>query len=225
MSISSNFPTSKKQKIAYFVTYPRSGHHILIKLLDTIAYITENYCEYYECIQADGIPINCPYNKKDWTIKLNKCGAHRQIIKSHDFDLNLPYLEENLFLIQLRNPILSIKSWYELALKDPNNKDISIDWNMFFDEKFNFWVNFVEKWIVHIDKSNVKYIPYNELGNYSKIESISKFLKLKNKKNKTWDSNIFHITREIVDDESGYLRAKEESIKNTLKELKISCIY
>ena len=212
----------------YFITFPRSGHHILLKLLDSFVEVNDHYCEYYQCVKADGQPINCPnsgYSLLDSYKKKHKCESGQRLIKSHDFNLDLEFDENKNYIFQLRNPILSIKSWYELESKIPANQHRNIDWRVFFDAKFIFWKSFTSKWITYLGQKNFKYIPYNSLSNYKELKSIADFLQLTYKQDNNWYPDIFLPQRNFVEDASGYLQAKEESVVDILNQLNIERIY
>lgn len=63
------------------------------------------------------------------------CFAGRPITKSHDFDLKLPVVDEFKYVVQIRNPALSIPSWFRLNSR--KNKNIRVHPKQFWDEKMN----------------------------------------------------------------------------------------
>ena len=207
---------------SYIVTFPRSGHHILLGLLDSYVNVSDNYCEFYECKNNKNESIQCPMNNDNWTAKKSQCGSGRQLIKSHDFDLELKYSEEINYLVQLRNPILSIQSWYELQGKDLNNKD---EWEVFFTDKFEFWKRFVDKWLALSDRKNVLVVNYDSLSDYSYIDNIRRFLSLPFRDENRYSSDRFNPKRKVIKDPYGFLAENEDTVSDRLRRLGIDRIF
>ena len=107
------------------VTYPRSGHHLLVRLIanyqlnlnqktfcvhknleDPHGYISAGqmqYCTYYR--HCNSVPCTD-----------NACNLQ----KNHDFDLTLELPATNKLLVQVRHPLESIISFYYWRLKRAN---------------------------------------------------------------------------------------------------------
>lgn len=200
----------------HIVTFPRSGHHAMVEQLESVSDIYVNYCEYYNCIGRHGERIDCSKSNLIWKEKGFNCGAGRRIIKDHDFELLLPYSLSDKYIIQLRNPILSILSWYELDSKNENLK--LPDFKVYFRQKMKFWVDFVEKWYPVIGNSNVMYVPYENLAIKEKLIELALFMDLPLKTDSLYDSTSFSIKRKEVKDD-GFLGEEEEKVSSYLEKL------
>ncbi|MCU7554442.1 sulfotransferase domain-containing protein [Alteromonas sp. ASW11-19] len=201
---------------AHIVTFPRSGHHILVGLLDTFCYANNEYCEFYTCSDADGNKIDCPSSGLDWTRKNNLCGAGKRITKTHEFDLSLPFVEERKYLVQLRNPVLSVSSWYEL---EKSTGGLTQSYEEFIDDKMNFWESFATKWYQYFEKENVLYAPYNSLSSKPKLDEIADFLQLERKPSSSYSPDYFSPKRRTIENALEIFREKETKISDLLTEL------
>ncbi|MCX6722010.1 MAG: sulfotransferase domain-containing protein [Candidatus Staskawiczbacteria bacterium] len=158
------------------VTFPRSGHHLLVNLLlkyyskdlnyletsgdktDTLCsrVLTAgdmHYCELYNhCKQ---IPCSDP--------KTN-------FQKTHDFDLSLQPSNDFFYIILYRNPLDSIVSHFNYYLHNNMSSFFASDvnfnrkgWEEFANKDIEFWKNFVKKWLVWKNDTNRIYVSYEEL--------------------------------------------------------------
>ena len=134
----------------------------------------------------------------------------------------LKYSEEINYLVQLRNPILSIQSWYELQGKDLNNKE---EWEDFFTDKFEFWKRFVDKWLALSDRKNVLVVNYDSLSDYSYIDNIRRFLSLPFRDENRYSSDRFNPKRKAIKDPYGFLAENEDSVSDRLRRLGIDRIF
>lgn len=138
------------------VTYPRSGHTLLWRCLR--AYLRErlHYCEHYTHCRR----VPCLDARTTWQ-------------KSHDFRLELPIVQDAMYVIQYRHPLESVTSWYlwELdqgiraedsglpladilsssyhwkRLSEFVTPDSPRRWRRFMFEKLQFWQLFVHRWV------------------------------------------------------------------------------
>ena len=116
----------------------------------------------------------------------------------------------------MRNPILSILSWYEL---DSKNESLKLpDFKTYFRQKMKFWVDFVEKWYPVISNSNVIYVPYENLAIKEKLIELALFMDLPLKTDSLYDSTSFSIKRKEVKDD-GFLGEEENKISSYLEKL------
>jgi hypothetical protein len=148
-----------------FVSYPRSGHHALLRIMGEVSNLSDGlYCENYNCQDENQQPIECNGVKsaKDGT----SCLAGRPITKSHDFDLTLAIQPAIRYVIQVRDPMLSIPSWYRLNSR--KSKNFNVSKQQFWNLKIRFWIDFVNKWAVP-ELSNVIIIKYDEIGHFETI--------------------------------------------------------
>lgn len=108
-----------------------------------------HYCDYYRhCRQ-----IPCP-------------DARTNYQKNHDFKLNVKVDSQFHYLVQIRNPIQAIASWYTAELKHRHKnrigegdlkrgiklnvlKDSYIFWRFFLAKSMIYWRRFAKKWILN----------------------------------------------------------------------------
>jgi hypothetical protein len=211
-----------EMKKSLIVTYPRSGHHIMLGLLDTFLNVSDNYCEFYECKNNRNETISCCSAGLPWRKKNNSCGAGRKLIKTHDFDLDVPYQEDCNYLIQLRNPLLSISSWYELEKKKGG---AVVEWSVFLEDKFNFWLGFTDKWLSLRDRNNILVVSYDSLGDQNVLEDIGSFLDLPAREVSHFDPNRFSPKRTRLIDSDGLLKNYESQITDRLETLGIQKLF
>ena len=129
------------------VSYPRSGHHMLVRLLTGYFGDALHYCEYYEHCQQS--PCSDPLTNFQ---------------KNHDFDLALPNDAGRRYIIQYRHPVTAIISWFELALKNGWKHDVREDtrecFARFLRDKMQYWRGFVRKWVIDNDHPATVVLPY-----------------------------------------------------------------
>lgn len=143
------------------VSFPRSGHHALVRCMMDLLPDELNYCDYYRhCRQ---VPCSDPATNYQ---------------KTHDFDLDLPVDDGLKYVVQIRNPLEAISSWYEYKFKDPYTRsgesgwkkqldrwvlrDTRWHWRFFFNQKLGYWERFVEKWSGRVGRPNVLLLTYHE---------------------------------------------------------------
>jgi hypothetical protein len=106
-----------------FVSFPRSGHHWLVRSLQTYGIPDFSYCEYFSSCRTR--PCTCDPPKK--------------LQKAH---IRAP---DNLFhkyIIGFRDPACAIISWYEL-LRRRN----PIKWRRHQPRAVQQWKNWITKWL------------------------------------------------------------------------------
>lgn len=207
----------------FVVSYPRSGHHALIGFLNRISDVADNYCEFYSCERHDGQKIECSKNNTSWKFKNNCCGAGKNILKNHDFDLKLPYRSEDKFIIQYRHPFLSIKSWYEMELGKGNQIE---PWSKFFDKKLKFWKSFVQKWVLDQgSQPNVLAVTYDSLKDRDVILQIAEFSGADIKSNIDNFKPNFKDKSRAIDSDIEFFKEKEKSIKELLNQVNIAPLF
>ncbi len=190
-----NWSGMETEQITYVVCFPRSGHHAMIGFLSRISDYSAHYCEFYNCTRHNGVEIECPNKGIDWRRKQFRCGAGNRILKNHDFKLNLPYSLKNRFIIQYRHPFYSIRSWYELEMK--NGVPVG-PWPDFLRDKMLFWVSFMKKWVVsHGSEPNVLLVPYDSLVERETLARIAGFSGLDNFDVNKLSDNHFKSFRQI----------------------------
>lgn len=149
------------------VTFPRSGHHMLISILSSYFEERLNYCEMYH---TPNLTIeNCEFTNYQ---------------KTHDFELKEPILTNVKYLIQLRNFDDACLSYYRLSkfkynagverpIKNPKPEvDINSPEYLAWQKKtYTYYFNFVNKWTMN-PIPNSKIIYYENLIS-NPIEQVS----------------------------------------------------
>lgn len=203
------------------VSFPRSGHHAMVGFLNKISDFADNYCEFYSCTRHNGQPISCPNKGKSSELKNYSCAAGNQFLKSHDFNLSLPFQSNVKYIVQYRHPFLSIQSWYEMESKKKTDLPA---WPNFFEEKLLFWRKFADKWIIkHGNKENVILVPYDSLSNSRFIADIAAFSGANLKSNASEIQLNFKSMRKIPKEQ--FLKEQEQMILPILKEVGIPPLF
>lgn len=171
----------------FIVSFPRSGQHLLERLLKHIHnyYNKEfSYCEYYTCCQK--IP----------------CNKNSLFQKNHDFNLNLKLnINEKFIIIYRKNKIYQLESLFRLNKFRKNVFNSNINYKD--KETFNnlirviknnskYYDNFVDKYIKSNKYQQALIIEYDDfLSQYKNyIKKIILFLNLKNDKNIDLDIDL-----------------------------------
>lgn len=172
----------------FIVSFPRSGQHLLERLLKHIHnyYNKEfSYCEYYTCCQK--IP----------------CNKNSLFQKNHDFNLNLKLnINEKFIIIYRKNKIYQLESLFRLNKFRKNVFNSNINYKdketfnnliRFIKNNSKYYDNFVDKYIKSNKYQQALIIEYDDfLSQYKNyIKKIILFLNLKNDKN--IDLNIENI--------------------------------
>lgn len=184
-----------------FITYPRSGHTFLIRKV-LLPYFENKkvYCEYYSCC------------------KTFPCIKMKNLMKNHDFNLDLPKLKNINYVLQVRHPYLSIQSWFDHQVHYSKIKSSKRVWNKFLEEKLDFWDKFINKNLPLSDKvltydeltENLDLILKNLLISIQATDSLDtkkiKYLLDNNKKFSQRDPSIhkFFNTKDIIEIENRF---------------------
>ena len=161
---------------------PRSGHHLLVRLLTGYYQNDFFYCDYYgvhnkSCCKK----IPCI----NYQEKLEADSVFMQ--KSHDHALKDPVLDDYKYLIQYRHPIPRSISNFQLYIKkDSENRNTKEGFKKFLHIEHNYYIGFYEKWLRDA-KNNILLLKYEDLST-SSLESIQKVVKFIND-NESFDSN------------------------------------
>jgi len=106
----------------HLVSFPRSGHHLMVRGLTEALGNKLVYSEYYT---SKHNMDNCRF------VNLQK---------SHDFELTDPVNENENYVVLIRDFAPAIKSWYE-------TEQIRDDFEVFKEAKLAYYRAFVEKWM------------------------------------------------------------------------------
>lgn len=130
------------------VSWPRSGHHLLVRLLTGYFGPAFGYCEFYNVKPSlKEIPVCCGQRP---------C-AHADRIalsKDHDFELDRPQIPGQRYLVQYRAFAPSVVSNFELALRD-GREDSADSFRVFVSAEFSRYLGFTSRW-VHSDFANAE---------------------------------------------------------------------
>jgi len=135
------------------VSFPRSGHHLLVRGL--MCALPEKIV-YSEGYKSEHNIHNCDY------VNLQK---------SHDFNLTDPINPEFHYIIQVRGYELAVESWYKLMQKDGYEGSFE----QFRSEMSDYYDGFMAKW-VNSDIPNRLTIPYHDFVD-QKANTVIKTLK------------------------------------------------
>ncbi len=188
----------------HIVSFPRSGQHLLERiLLNIFTYynIDFSYCEFYNVCST----IDCK----------NKCIFQ----KNHDFDLDFIQQNEKKYIILYRKDIIyQLESWFRLKFFGKevyhkqvhyNNIDLYTGLVSFIKSKMNYYDGFVNKWVKNNLTDNKIIIDYDNfiLNQKENIFRIIKFLGLKQNLIPRNYINVFYCVK-------NYSYKKKRLIKN-----------
>ena len=149
------------------VSFPRSGHHLLVKCVKQYFGKRLGYCGNVfrgQDFPSDGITLQ----------------------KNHDFDLTLPISSDARYLIQYRHPLEAIASWYRWEVKHGIAAECNYGWrpfmnryapvwnlytkrsnqrrwSTFLESKILFWSGFMGKWLIGNTHPATCFVDYSEL--------------------------------------------------------------
>lgn len=168
------------------ITFPRSGHHLLVNVIlkyfsgnveysETKGEMAESLCQ--NVLTAGELQYCEFYNH----CKQTPCSDPKtNFQKNHDFYLELQPSDEFFYIILYRHPLDSLVSLYNYCLL--NTLDVFLGsgvnfnktgWENFARENIIFWKNFVGKWIIGRRSKNKLFISYEELTDLPLISFIN----------------------------------------------------
>jgi hypothetical protein len=108
------------------VSFPRSGHQLLVGMMQKYYGDEMVYCEMYShCGQ-----VWCP-------------DPETTVQRTHDLDLDVPIDLDVDYVIQLRNAGAAIEAWYKSAVAEG---ETDLSWPDFKEEKMAFYDAWIRKW-------------------------------------------------------------------------------
>jgi hypothetical protein len=123
------------------ICYPRSGFRLLARVIS--AYFGDEYV------------LHSVYTNKTDRQKAT-------YIKNHDFELNTDISSNDKYLIQMRYPLDSIVSYFELQVGHFGQPDDKSQWMIFANARMDYWLGFYKKWIEN-NVSNSLPVSYDDL--------------------------------------------------------------
>lgn len=122
------------------VSWPRSGHHMLVRLLTLYFGPGFGYCDFYGGKpRVAGIETCCGRTPCIHAERI-------KLTKSHDFDLDLPQIPGQKYLIQYRAFAPSVVSNFELFVRN-GGEDSMMSFHDFASSEFTRYLGFVERWV------------------------------------------------------------------------------
>lgn len=131
------------------VSWPRSGHHLMARLLRLYYGPNFTYCGFYDQAECCG-KVPCA---RAGTVRYSK---------NHDFDGTLPQDGAYRYLIQTRAFAPSVVSNFELYLRE-GGKDDAASFARFASAQFTAWRAFQTKWVTSDFARTQTVIPYEAL--------------------------------------------------------------
>lgn len=124
------------------ISWPRSGHHLVVRLLQGYFGPAFGYCEFHRA-ERPSVPgiekccktVPCAYGAR---------GVH--FTKNHDFDLDAPQVEGLPYLVQYRDFVPSVVSNFELFIRT-GGEDSAEAFRRFASNQFTRYANFTDKWV------------------------------------------------------------------------------
>jgi hypothetical protein len=136
------------------VSYPRSGHHLTVRLLSHYFKDAFRYCQYYNqsCDCCQSFPCTNP---------------SVSMTKNHDMDLSRP-LNTGIakqpgvpYLVLIRSFLEAVVSDYSLFLR--NHEDSREAWESFAQRKLQYYQRFLHKWVLRHDGLEKFVVRYERL--------------------------------------------------------------
>jgi hypothetical protein len=135
------------------VSYPRSGHSLLVQFLKTYIGPEFHYCEYY---------TDC----REWPC-VNR-GNHFQ--KNHDFGLSLPVSRDRPLLVQFRSPLYSIASNFLLLAKQNPARFTLEGWERYAIVSITAWRQWIHKWVLGLDHKDALLLSYDKVVRHPDVQ-------------------------------------------------------
>lgn len=148
---------------------PRSGHHLLHRLLSDYFAEAFGYCSFYFPWEFDSFPECCgqiPCRKAlaaDFQVFLQK---------SHDFDLTDPIDDSSFRVVQVREPVSRLFSNFRLHVRNNPKRNTRSNFMNFATREYYYYVAFWMKW-VRADNYVLTYehLTLNPVGELEKLVS------------------------------------------------------
>jgi hypothetical protein len=130
------------------ISFPRSGHHMLVDVLKAYFGSAFHYCGFYSL--CDRRP--CPEPSTN-------------LQKNHDHRLDVPRDECRDYLIQYRHPLPAVASHYELRLRRAEiaqEDDCADLWRAYALEQVQHWKEWVHKWVLDNENPRALKLSYEQ---------------------------------------------------------------
>ena len=136
------------------ISWPRSGHHMLVRLLTLYFGDSFGYCEFHA-----GTPNLSDITECCRTVPCRHADRIA-LTKNHDFDLQTPQIEGQKYLVQYRDFVPSVVSNFELHVRNgaPDTED---SFRHFASMEFTRYRAFMFKWVYSDFASDQLLLDYN----------------------------------------------------------------
>ncbi|MGH8585997.1 MAG: hypothetical protein ACREWE_07415 [Gammaproteobacteria bacterium] len=126
------------------MSFPRSGHNLLLRMLRAYFGPRMNYCEFYNGCRS--WPCRRPLNN------FQKC---------HDFRLDTPQRPDLRYIIQIRHPWPAIVSRFRLRVARSSVEDTRESWERHLRKHLPYYTGFVERWALAGEDLQRVLVPYH----------------------------------------------------------------
>ncbi len=178
-------PPTPKKPMRYYrgVSFPRSGHHLLIRLLE--GYFVEADFKYTPKFERDDRPHPLPpptlgerllvrlglarrlpalaSSRPEPELTADRVRSAVILSKNHDFGLSMVNDYAIPTLVQYRSPLLASISNYFLFMKQMGLDDTRSLWDQYVVKHLSFWKSFVRKWVLDGDHPMSCHVAYEDL--------------------------------------------------------------
>ena len=140
---------ANKLRYVQGVSWPRSGHGLLVNSLGSFFGFHNDffrYCEYYHC--CNSIPCVDPLTR---------------FAKNHDYEGCVPKRSGMPYIVQIRHQVPSIISNYCLHLDWKRTRgEAPHEWRQFAFNQIEHWRSFARKWILDEQTPETLVLPYED---------------------------------------------------------------
>lgn len=126
------------------ISFPRSGHHLLVDLLATYLGNELVYADRYGAYDIHGRPVDPAHPHRPGPPRGFAQEPLATLEKNHDF--NLDTVPTCPVLVQIRAPVPAIVSWFCIE-RDEGRSDTRTEWEHFARTKADFYRRFKSRWI------------------------------------------------------------------------------
>lgn len=137
------------------VSLPRSGHNMLMRILERYLRPHYHYCESYtvaDCCRT----IPCQRQHGEGAVFIQK---------THDFGSDTPILPDQPYLVQVRHIVPAFLSYYDLMVrhKGPTARDSIDHFRDFAIDRLRYYKSFFERWVYGATASTMKLVVYERM--------------------------------------------------------------
>jgi hypothetical protein len=126
------------------VSFPRSGHHLLVNALGRYFSDDMTFDSNRKAAFTAGELVYCEHYSHCRRVP---CGDPRtNFQKNHDFQLRLGQEEQGVYLVQIRDPMPAITSRFELEVARGRIQNSRQRWEEFAPRNVEYWRGFRHKW-------------------------------------------------------------------------------